>query len=1142
MAQRNVLYLTLARKCAQRGESARAMITVINALNTNSQYIEAEPDFIDLLADLYDPERDLTFDGDINALEANHPIFGDRLRDALVLRNKRDAAAHRELSFEEYCISQMKYTQNAAATMMPQVAPHAFSAHNPAAICPTPTPPPMASSAVWGACDASQTAGGLCSAIQNGTRASLPSLRAVGHTRQSLPIADPVAQTAATVSDGAPLRGLQQNSASCGAQSDANAFRALPLAADCAARAWSEAVSDRDAGLPYDVSALNISVNSCRHAPGIGAQSNLKRNGGGGSGDGGFRRFERIDLSRQTHIAAADYADTAADRVIVDFDNAIKENPKSEFFSASKTKFRSYGEDVAAMRESGMRKKINRAARDAQTPSNAERIAEKTHELSDTPSVEPCADKTPLQFAVTPKQILACAALCLSCVFALVSYQSAKPDLEKRAAGGIAASYIVASSAPGAENPAADAAPALIDPVWRHAYEIFLATWHSVFFDAPIAEIPTPDAGDPAPLRAAYIDRCIADGNAEEAMRYFKTLPADGWGAHAYFKTWSEASIRCANRDFKTAAALCKKLLKSPLAPFALTRLGLIALEHQNDEARAAFSQSTEARAGAIPKTQIALCIQSVFDRGITQAPQTPDILPPADAYCAVGRLFSALRRGAPIGAAGFAQDRALADRAHNEIVAAQKCDAYRTGAPHECANSPKNDGLPASLYAPQTDVYIIEALIRAEIALKNPARAAQYARSVDLPDDHPQRRAIFNAISDEALALGDWDILRAADPAFPAGAQICDAMRFIDDKRRKIPYAPSPASGILQYGKTPAFSSLSASNIAENAQNVAFSNTQIDAIYRDAYNGMLDSALQKVRNPDILNAHPREALLLQAAILSAKGKNADAAQVLGGDFKDGARSLPFIILENRYRMRAGIDLSPQAFIVAFVSSEDPSVESARCEILWRLRSDGAHACIARLSRMNPKTKSGWIMAHLRHPAADPAGSAAQWAGADAAALSFPEFPLAYARVLAREGQYRAAAKQYARAIAGNSARGTQGVIGIIGEFETVFSADSRRLIAAREFDALIAKGELSGMHPSAAGAMHLAAARLYQPKSANAAVKIHLARALEKLGDRPDILREFVRYYDAKNKPDSAAKYRKRLQTALSQNSPESR
>ena len=1140
MAQRNVLYLSLARKCAQRGESARAMITVINALSTNSQYIDEQPEFIDLLADLYDPERDLTFDGEINALEAKHPVFGDRLRDALVLRNKSDAAAHRELSFEEYCISQMKYAQNAGGTAISQTAPRTFSAPNPPAFCPNPPAAPMAESAVWGACVAPQTAGGLCSAIQSGSRASLPSLRAVGHTRQSLPIADPVARAAATVSDIAPGQRNPQNPASCGAQPDANACGAWPSGAGYAARAWSVAVPELDPCLPYDVSDLNLSVNSCRHAPGAEAQFNLKR----GGGDGGFRRFERIDLSRQTHIAAADYADTAADRVIVDFDNAIKENPKSEFFSASKTKFRSYGEDIAAMRESGLRQKTNRAARDAQTPSNAERIAEKTHELSDTPSVEPCSDKTPLQFAVSPKQILACAALCMACVFALVSYQSAKPDLEKRAAGGIAASYIVASSAPGAENPTADAAqtPALVDPVWRNAYEIFLATWHSVFFDAPIAEIAAPRAGDPVPLRAAYIDRCIADGNAEEAARYFKTLPADGWGAHAYFKTWSEASVKCANRDFKTAAALYKKLLKSPLAPFALTRLGLIALEHQNDEASAAFSQSADVRADAIPKTQIALCIQSVFDRGITQAPQTPDILAPADAYCATGRLFSALRRGAPIDAAGYAQDRALVDRAHAEIAAAQKCEANRPNAADESANSPINCDFSASLYAPQTDAYMIEALIRSEIALKNPARAAQYSRSVDLPDDHPQRRAIFNAVSDEASALGDWNILRAADPDFPAQAQIFDAMRFIDAKRSRIPYAPSPASGILQYGKTPAFSSISSANSASNAQNAAFSNIQIDVIYRDAYNGMLDSALQKVRNPDILNARPREALLLQAAILSAKGKNADAAQVLGGDFKDGARSLPFIILENRYRARAGIGLSPQAFIVAFVSSEDPAVESARCEILWRLRSDGAGACIARLNRMTPKTKSGWIMAHLRHPAAEPSGTAAQWAGADAAALSFPEFPLAYARALAREGQYRAAAKQYARAIAGNSVLGTQDLIDIVREFETVFAADSRRLIAARTLGELLAKGEFSGMHPSLAGAMHLAAARLYQPKSANAAVKIHLAKALEKLGDRPEILREFIRYYDAKNKPESAAKYRKRLQTALSQNTAESR
>ena len=76
MAERNVLYLSIARKCAARGENARAMITVINALSTNPRYIDSEPAFIELLADIYAPESDRAFDEEINALEAKHPAFG----------------------------------------------------------------------------------------------------------------------------------------------------------------------------------------------------------------------------------------------------------------------------------------------------------------------------------------------------------------------------------------------------------------------------------------------------------------------------------------------------------------------------------------------------------------------------------------------------------------------------------------------------------------------------------------------------------------------------------------------------------------------------------------------------------------------------------------------------------------------------------------------------------------------------------------------------------------------------------------------------------------------------------------------------------------------------------------------------------
>ena len=1032
MAERNVLYLSIARKCAARGENARAMITVINALSTNPRYIDSEPAFIELLADIYAPESDRAFDEEINALEAKHPAFGDRFRDALILCNKHDEAAHREVSFEEYCISQMKYAQTATG----QVAAQNRYATRTAFDTPAPQAP-------------------------------FPAFQSPNPT---------ILQS----SDSATL----------------DPYRSYTPPIPASYRSFG--IQEPEPYRPYDVSSLNLSSSSCRHAATHSRMASKVEAKLSGDADGN-RRFERIDLSRQTYVAAPDYADTAADRIIVDFDDAIKESPKSAFFSASKTKFRSYDEDVAAMRESSAQQKALRRSLHSATP--AERIAEKTHELSDTPSVEPFAEKKSLRFFVSPKQILACAALCLICVFALVIYRSAKPEIEKRAIDGISAAYIGAgiASTPIDAHQTTIATPPLVDPKWLKSYDEFLATWHANYFDADIVEIPEPTASDPAPRHAAYIDRTIADGNLEAALRHFKSCDASAWRQHAYFKSWSEASIDVAKGNLDAAMTRYRRLLHSPLAPFARTRLAILALETSNPDAQAAFIQSMNEPNDTIPKTKLARCIQAIFDRGTTDAPQTPHILPPYDAYCATGRIFSALRRGS------------LLSNASNLD------DIKRLETQYDASNA-----------------YALEALIRAEIFRKNPERAARYFNDIDLAPEHPQRRAIQDAILYEAFALGNWEILHAIDHDFPANAQIFDAMRFIDAKRAQTSYVSTPAQGLLQYAKTPTFAAAQRTDTSKLPAHSLNAIAKIDDIYRDAYHGMLDTALQKVRNADVIKSHPHEALSRQSAVRSAQGKNADAALVLSGDFNDGYRSLPLIIFNNCYRARANLPLSAQGFIVPFVSSTDPIVESARCEILWRKNMPQAKSCIADLNRQRIKTKSAWIMAHLKRPSAAPSGSSAAWAAADASALSFPDFALAYARALVNDAQYRAAAKQYTRAITDATTYNAQQIIDIIHEYETTFDVNARRLFAARTLDAAIAKAEISHLHPTILGAMHLAAARLYQPKTANAMVKIHLSKAIEKLGDHPDILREFIRYYDAKEKPETAAKYRARLQKQL--------
>jgi hypothetical protein len=61
-----------------------------------------------------------------------------------------------------------------------------------------------------------------------------------------------------------------------------------------------------------------------------------------------------------------------------------------------------------------------------------------------------------------------------------------------------------------------------------------------------------------------------------------------------------------------------------------------------------------------------------------------------------------------------------------------------------------------------------------------------------------------------------------------------------------------------------------------------------------------------------------------------------------------------------------------------------------------------------------------------------------------------------------------------------------------------------------------------------------MSAARLYQPQTAHPLARNHLTRALELLGDNPDILKGLVDYYEAKDKPEQARKYRIRLNRLL--------
>ena len=104
MADKSGLYLKIARRSAANGEGCRAIVTIINALRNNPQYLETQPEAVDLLAELLVPG----YEDEIHRLETAYPSFSERLSKALVACGKAEFAAKLESSFEAYCIDQLK--------------------------------------------------------------------------------------------------------------------------------------------------------------------------------------------------------------------------------------------------------------------------------------------------------------------------------------------------------------------------------------------------------------------------------------------------------------------------------------------------------------------------------------------------------------------------------------------------------------------------------------------------------------------------------------------------------------------------------------------------------------------------------------------------------------------------------------------------------------------------------------------------------------------------------------------------------------------------------------------------------------------------------------------------------------------------
>ncbi|MBQ9818074.1 MAG: hypothetical protein IJM59_11525 [Proteobacteria bacterium] len=1032
MSERSALYLTIARRCAAEGQTGRAIVTIVNALKNNPQFLETQPEAIDFLAEILVPG----FEEEIHRLEACYPSFGYKFYDALAAHGKTAFAHELEQSFGAYCIERMKTVQSRDDLAFVNRSVRNYINTVPAPPIPDPVPNYRQTAAESGFFKATPKNSGLFPPLQHQTPQNEKSFTP-------------------------PPQQTPQN----------EALLTPPLPNDVWIPSIQENInsSGQMAYEKHEFASQNIDACSSE----------------------GLRRFDRIRTQHTTEVVAKDYADTAADRVILDFDNRVRETPKAAMFAtANKTKFRSFAEDLAQWREESRTEPKRQILTPVQNP--MEVVAETTHALVETPSVEPYTVRHPLRFRLTPQHIVTCVFICLIGIIGLITWHTAAPALEKRAIEDVSSTYLMAADS-GQANPIETidtTNQSFVNAQWMESYRLFLSTWQNIYYETQEPAIPSPDSEqflhEFSAAHAAYITQEISLGRYERARLHFESVPASVWRDHPYFKTWSMAQLEIAAHDYRTAAIRFEKLLRTPLAPFALVQLGLLSLEEA--PVRADIQQRF---LNAIDQTEhpenipvLAKCAHDIISRTNslpTSAHEAAPLKSPYSLYCAIGHVFRNIDQKARI------------DR--------QELNILKQSAPLSHGES-----------------FRIEAIIEAELYDQHPDAAVQFYKTLELPDGHPQKTRLLNAILSKSLYFGNWKSLHSLNPNVPESISYLAAARIIDEAHESGKVMPDGklTESMLKY---------------QAPRPPAAIDTLMDEAYVEAESGNLTRALNITRSQ--LNAHPEyiEPLLLQAWILSQMGNAQDAADILEQNMATGQGSTPLLVLSNLYRARFGLPLNYSAIVLPHVRFNDNVLESARCEILWRRHDKSAAACLNALSqRPELQAKSTWIMMHLDDQGV-PTVASAQWSKAGTGMLSFPGYHLAYGRKLISEGEFQKATRAYTRAIIHDFSTSNRATI---DEFANLYSSRQRRYEGTKKFEELIEIAEKDHRYADILGPLHIAAAHLYQPENGHSTARQHLGRALDILGEQPEILRGMIQYYEAKDKPDQARIWRQKLIRSL--------
>ncbi len=997
MSEKSARYLSIAQRCAARGEIGRAIVKIVNTLSNNPDLLESQPEAIDFLAEILVPG----FEEEIHRLEARYPSFGYKFHDALLHHGRDEFATKLELSFHAYCVERMKqvqYEEESSFSSEPELS----------------------------------------------VRASQPQYAASS--------------------------GLFRAS-----QRDNRRVSSMPLLPE--------------ASLPDDVWLPSIQASRTSSSPQLVYEKHeFTSHNTDSCATEGIRRFDRIRTqSTQNLPKVEDLTEAPGDHVILDFDDRLSTTPKAAMFAAAQTKFRSYEEELAQWREENpadVRKPIRQKVLNPD-----EIVAEATHALSETPSVEPYIVRHPIRFHLTMQHITVCVFLCLFVVVGLISWKLAEPTFEKRALLGISETYLTAVET-GQNNPIEsvdNASHAFVSESWLESYKLFLTTWQTQYFKDGSGF--SMDSEDPhlerrlSASHAAYITQETSKGHYHRAKTYFEQVPQKEWRDHSYFKTWSEAQLSKAGGDYVMASSRYEKLMRTPLAPFALVELGLLSLEDSPAQ-REIQNRFLEAAGNAEVVPALARCTRDILlIHPVEDASSVSweNLRSPYFEYCSIGQLFKSMR--------------------NKTLIDSEALKRLESSSPLE-----------------HGEEYRIEAIIEAELQAQHAERAISYYKALDMPEGHPARTRLLMGILDKSSALGSWQSLRELNEKIPSDISFIGAARVIDTARE--------TGRVEMSGMYP--ESLFRMEVGRSGME----QSALDEAWSEAEDGHVKKALSL--SQAYMSSHPEhlEPLYLQAILLSRQGNGKESVSLMEHSMLMGRQSAALVVMSNLYRSRHHLPRHASSIAMPYLRFTDPLLESARCEFLWNEGDESAKSCFDGLKSRHGVTKLQWYRTHLSREGR-PTGALSEWKKAGSGLFSVPGYYLGFARKLLSEGEFQSATRAYTNAILQDRTTSTREVI---EEFSRVYSSRQRRYEGTKKFEELIVAGERDGLEPEILGYLHISAAYLYQPENGHSTARQHLGRALELLGDRPEILRGLVQYYEAKEKPDQARSWRLRLKKLTDQ------